>query len=97
MITKDKRPYPGYAGSGEHQCNGEDGYQLANIKDEIKNKEMHDYVICIYTQGRKITRKTQFWVGGTTEDVTKGADGWAWSDGSLLKNTYANWNVFYPK
>ena len=59
--------------------------------DKEKNKEMYDFATCVYAKGKRFYWQTGFWVGGTTEDVTKGAEGWAWSDGSLFIDTYANW------
>ena len=103
LITDEKLQYPGYLLDGvKPQCDGTDGYRLVTIKNEQKNKELFDFASCVYAKGKTFNRFTGFWVGGMTKDVTLGTDGWAWTDdGTLLKDSYANWepnsHQIYPK
>ena len=99
MITDKKLQYPGYLPDGvKAKCDGTDGYRLVTIKNEQKNKELFDFASCVYAEGKKFNKFTGFWVGGMTKDVTLGTEGWAWTDdGTLFKDSYANWEPSLPQ
>lgn len=59
----------------------------------IKTQDMQDYVYNTILANPTVAQLSTFWIGAT--DKAKEGE-WRWVDGTLLSNTYSNWNGGEP-